>query len=158
MSAAISTVQSFEPVPAPSRPPSAAVIPHPSAPALAAAAKRAAAAEVSIDRTARRQRRELAAQILAPILGIFVFLAIWALVSQQGSIPGPAKTWQAAVQVFSDPFYQNGPNDQGIAWKIGGSLSRGGIGFGFAALGGIPLRFLIRRFRFLRNTPEPVIA
>jgi nitrate/nitrite transport system permease protein len=138
--------------------PSAAVIPHPSAPALAAAAARAAAATVSIDRTARRQRAEIAARIVAPVLGIVAFIGVWALVAQMGSIPGPAKTWEAAVQVFSDPFYRNGPNDQGIGWKIGGSLSRVGIGFGFAALIGIPLGFMIGRFAFLRNMAEPVIG
>jgi nitrate/nitrite transport system permease protein len=140
-----------------SRPP-AAVIPHPSAPALAAAADRAATGSVSIDRNLRKQRAELAARVIAPLLGILAFLAIWWLVSQGGSIPGPAKTWNAAVQVFSDPFYKNGPNDQGIAWKIGGSLGRVGVGFGFAALVGIPLGFLIGRFNFLRNMAEPVIG
>jgi nitrate/nitrite transport system permease protein len=139
------------------RPP-AAVIPHPSAPALAAAALRVAAASESIDRTARRQRTELAARIVAPLLGVLAFLAIWSLVAMGGSIPGPAKTWNAAVQVFSDPFYKNGPNDQGIAWKIGGSLGRVGVGFGFAALVGIPLGFLIGRFGFLRNMAEAVIG
>ena len=138
--------------------PSAAVIPHPSAPALSAAAARAAEASQSMDRSIRRQRRELAARIFAPVLGLVAFLVIWSLIAQLGSIPGPAKTWAAAVQVFSDPFYRNGPNDQGIAWKIGGSLSRVAIGFGFAALIGIPLGFLIGRFGFMRNMAEPVIG
>jgi nitrate/nitrite transport system permease protein len=136
----------------------AAVIPHPSAPALSAAAARAAAASVFVDRSAQRRRAEIAAQILAPVLGILAFLGLWALIAQMGSIPGPAKTWDAAVIVFSDPFYRNGPNDQGIGWKIGGSLSRVAIGFGFAALVGIPLGFLIGRFMFLRNMAEPVIS
>jgi nitrate/nitrite transport system permease protein len=136
----------------------AEVIPHPAAPALAAAAERATAAAASTDRAAQRQRRELAARVFAPVCGIAVFIAIWAAVSTMGSIPGPATTWNAAVTVFSDPFYKNGPNDQGIAWKIGGSLSRVGIGFGFAALIGIPLGFMIGRFAFLRNMAEPVIG
>lgn len=138
--------------------PHPAVLAHPAAPALAAAANRAAAAEASTKRPKERQRRELMARIVAPVLGIAFFIAVWAAVSQQGSIPGPVKTWQATVQVFSDPFYRNGPNDQGIAWKIGGSLSRVGLGFGFAALIGIPLGFLIGRFMFLRNMAEPVIG
>ena len=138
--------------------PSAAVIPHPSAPALAAAAQRAAAASASSARADSQQRTQIARRIIAPLLGILSFIALWALVAQLGSIPGPAKTWTAAVQVFSDPFYKNGPNDQGIGWKIGGSLSRVGIGFGFAALIGIPLGFMIGRFGFLRNMAEPVIG
>ncbi|MGZ5089705.1 MAG: nitrate ABC transporter permease [Burkholderiales bacterium] len=158
MPAVIKTLPLIDTVATSSTRPPAAVIPHPSAPALAAAADRAAAASESIDRTVRRQRAELAARIVAPLLGVLAFLAIWSVVSMGGSIPGPAKTWNAAVQVFSDPFYKNGPNDQGIAWKIGGSLGRVGVGFGFAALVGIPLGFLIGRFGFLRNMAEPVIG
>jgi nitrate/nitrite transport system permease protein len=136
----------------------AAVISHPSAPALAAAARRAAAANVFGESSRQRRRAELAAKVFAPVLGVVAFLAVWAGIAQLGSIPGPAKTWQAALQVFADPFYQNGPNDQGIAWKIGGSLARVGVGFGFAALVGIPLGFLIGRSTFLRNMAEPVIG
>jgi nitrate/nitrite transport system permease protein len=158
MPSATKTLHLLEPAAlAPSRP-SAAVIPHPSAPALAAAADRAASTSVAIDRNLRQQRAELAARVIAPLLGVLAFLTLWWLISLAGSIPGPAKTWNAAVQVFSDPFYKNGPNDQGIAWKIGGSLGRVGVGFGFAALVGIPLGFLIGRFTFLRNMAEPVIG
>lgn len=156
MSAALKSIAGAA-VPA-AAPLKATVIPHPSAPALAAAADRAAAASVYVDRSRQRARREIAAKILAPLLGVLAFLCIWALVASMGSIPGPAKTWEAAAQVFSDPFYRNGPNDQGIAWKIGGSLSRVGIGFGFAALIGIPLGFLIGRFGFMRNMAEPIIG
>jgi nitrate/nitrite transport system permease protein len=157
MSAAVQPIPTSA-TPAVPQPQLAAVIPHPSAPALADAARRAAATEVVVDRSRQRARRELAAKIVAPILGVLAFLAIWAAVAQMGSIPGPAKTWEAAVQVFSDPFYRNGPNDQGIAWKIGGSLTRVGIGFGFAALIGIPLGFMIGRFGFMRNMAEPIIG
>jgi nitrate/nitrite transport system permease protein len=163
MPAAANNLSILEPPPMPETRaatvlPHPAVLAHPAAPALAAAADRVAAAEVFSNRAAERQRRELIARIVAPLFGLALFVAIWSIVSQQGSIPGPAKTWQAAVQVFSDPFYSNGPNDQGIAWKIGGSLSRVGIGFGFAAIIGIPLGFLIGRFMFLRNMAEPVIG
>ncbi|MBY0268357.1 MAG: nitrate ABC transporter permease [Burkholderiales bacterium] len=132
----------------------AAVVPHTAAPTRNAAAEQAAANQ----RIALRRRAEIAARIAAPLLGLVVFLIIWAAIAQMGTIPGPAKTWEAAKVVFSDPFYKNGPNDQGIAWKIGGSLSRVGIGFGLAALVGIPLGFMIGRFLFLRNMFEPVIS
>src|SRR5688572_2988077 len=163
MTAATNTVSLLQspPVPEPRTAevlPHPAVMAHPSAPALAAAADRAAAADASSDRVREQQRRELVARIVAPLLGIVVFTVIWSLIAQLGSIPGPLKTWYAAIEIFSDPFYQKGPNDQGIAWKIGGSLSRVGIGFGFAALVGIPLGFMIGRFAFLRNMAEPVIG
>ena len=126
-----------------------AVVAHPAAPTRNAAAEQAAANL----RIAVRRRAEIAARVAAPVLGLLVFLTVWYAIAQMGTIPGPARTWEAARVVFSDPFYRNGPNDQGIAWKIGGSLSRVGIGFGLAALVGIPLGFL-----FLRNMAEPVIS
>ncbi len=138
----------------PEKPAASAVVPHPAAPTRNAAAEQAAANL----RIAVRRRREIAARIAAPLLGLLVFLTIWFAVSQMGSIPGPAKTWEAAKVVFSDPFYKNGPNDQGIGWKIGGSLSRVAMGFGLAALIGIPLGFIIGRFLFMRNMAEPVIS
>jgi nitrate/nitrite transport system permease protein len=94
-----------------------------------------------------------------PLLGIALFVALWALVANSGqSIPGPAETWTAAVELFSDPFYDNGPNDQGIGWNILHSLYRVGLGFGAAALVGIPLGFMIGRFDFLNRMLSPIIS
>ncbi|MFX8195665.1 nitrate ABC transporter, permease protein, partial [Acinetobacter baumannii] len=72
--------------------------------------------------------------------------------------PSPATTWEAAVQLFSDPFYRKGPNDQGIGWNILNSLGRVGLGFGLAALVGIPLGFLVGRFEFAHRMVSPLIA
>lgn len=102
---------------------------------------------------------ELARRIVAPILGLLIFILLWGAVAQVGqSLPGPVKTWQSAAEVFSDPFYRNGPNDQGIGWNVLASLQRVGIGFGLAAVVGIPLGFLIGRFRFLSDMLAPIIS
>lgn len=96
---------------------------------------------------------------IPPLLGLLLFVALWALVANSGAgIPGPSETWAAAVALFSDPFYDNGPNDKGIGWNILNSLYRVGIGFGFAALIGIPLGFLIGRFAFLNRMLAPIIS
>jgi nitrate/nitrite transport system permease protein len=96
---------------------------------------------------------------LPPMFGLILFIALWALVSYQSpGLPGPIPTFHSAVQVFSDPFYRNGPNDQGIGWNILASLERVGIGFGMAALIGIPLGFIIGRFKFMSNMVAPVIS
>lgn len=101
---------------------------------------------------------QFARWLAAPLFGLTLFVLLWALVAQQSDLPGPAKTAQAAVGVFSDPFYQNGPNDQGIGWNIFNSLQRVGVGFGMAALLGIPLGFLIGRFAFLNRMTSPVVS
>ncbi len=94
-----------------------------------------------------------------PVLGLALFIGIWALVAQTTpTLPGPVKTWASAVELFSDPFYQKGPNDQGIGWNILASLQRVAIGFGMAAAIGIPLGFMIGRFKFLNAMTAPIIS
>ncbi|QLQ25979.1 MAG: nitrate ABC transporter permease [Dechloromonas sp.] len=97
--------------------------------------------------------------ILPPVLGLVVLIGLWHVATHKGgSIPGPAQVWDAAVALFSDPFYRNGPNDQGIGWNVLSSLQRVGIGFGLAALVGIPLGFMLGRFAFLSSMVNPVIS
>ncbi len=97
--------------------------------------------------------------MVPPLLGLLLFLSLWALIAQYSpNLPGPAKTWDAAVVLFSDPFYDKGPNDQGIGWNVLKSLERVGLGFGLAALIGIPLGFMIGRFTFLNRMTAPIIS
>ncbi len=92
------------------------------------------------------------------VFGLALFVSIWAMLAAHSTLPGPIKTFHSAVGVFSDPFYRKGPNDQGIGWNILMSLGRVGIGFGMAALIGIPLGFMIGRFRFLSGMTAPIIS
>ena len=97
--------------------------------------------------------------ILPPLLGMVVLIGIWYIATMKGgSIPGPLQTWDAATTLFADPFYRNGPNDQGIGWNILSSLQRVGIGFGFAAVVGIPLGFILGRSAFLPAMINPIIS
>jgi nitrate/nitrite transport system permease protein len=101
----------------------------------------------------------LVRKILPPLLGMGLLVLLWALLSKDSEgLPGPLQTWTSAVELFSHPFYSNGPNDQGIGWNILHSLERVGIGFGLAALAGIPLGFMVGRFAFLRGMTAPIIA
>jgi nitrate/nitrite transport system permease protein len=97
--------------------------------------------------------------LLPPIFGLMLFVAVWATISAQTQgLPGPIATFDAAIKLFSDPFYVNGPNDQGIGWNILHSLQRVALGFGMAALIGIPLGFIIGRFEFLNRMTSPIIS
>jgi nitrate/nitrite transport system permease protein len=101
----------------------------------------------------------VSAPLLPPVLGLALFIGIWALISMTSpQLPSPAKTFISAIDVFSKPFYVKGPNDQGIGWNILSSLARVGIGFGLAAVIGIPLGFIIGRFEFLNRMASPVIS
>ena len=103
--------------------------------------------------------RALLAKLPPPLAGLALIIAIWALLTQKGgAMPTPAATFEAAVKLFADPFYRKGPNDQGIGWNVLFSLQREALGFGLAALVGIPLGFLIGRFAVLNRMVSPLIS
>ncbi|MDL1863009.1 nitrate ABC transporter permease [Betaproteobacteria bacterium PRO7] len=138
----------------------------PAAPANDAGAARAAAArrprltaDEQEESTRRAELRALLARALAPLLGLALLVLVWQLVAHTGGqLPTPARTWDAATAVFADPFYRNGPNDQGIGWNVLASLSRVAVGFGLAALIAIPAGFAIGRFVFVHQMAGPVIS
>lgn len=144
--------------------------PSPAQPAKAAPAPVKMAADSTaiaihdkaINERAARNRQLISAffqWLLPPLFGLMLFTAIWALISYQSEgLPGPIPTWHAAVTLFSDPFYNNGPNDMGIGWNILNSLERVGLGFGMAAVLGIPLGFIIGRFAFASRMAAPIIG
>jgi nitrate/nitrite transport system permease protein len=144
--------------------PFAAPAAEPAAPAIAASASAASAAdgmrtEPSGGAQVVAGLRSFVQAVVPPLLGLALLVAVWALVSMKASgIPGPAATWAEAVKLFSDPFYSNGPNDQGIGWNVLSSLQRVAIGFGFAAAVGIPAGFLLGRFSFMSSMFDPIIS
>ena len=112
---------------------------------------------------AARPRRDFWAlwlRVLPPLLGLALLAVIWEVVSiaTKASIPSPKDTFLQAVVLFSDPFYRNGPNDQGVGWNVLSSLKRVAMGFGLAAIVGIPVGFLIGRFTFLSHMFNPLIS
>jgi len=108
---------------------------------------------------ARKQVSAAAMKIVAPLVGAALLLVIWQIITvKNSSFPTPAVTLAEAVKLFGDPFYRNSPNDQGIGWNLLASLQRVGVGFGLAALVGIPLGFLIGRVPFVGSMFSPIIS
>jgi nitrate/nitrite transport system permease protein len=98
-------------------------------------------------------------KVLPPLTGLAFLVLVWQIVAAKtGNFPTPLVTLQEAIKLFSDPFYRTGPNDQGIGWNVLASLQRVAIGFGLAALVGIPLGFMIGRVRFLSGMFGPIIS
>jgi nitrate/nitrite transport system permease protein len=96
---------------------------------------------------------------LPPMFGILLFLGLWTLISHQNPVlPGPYSTLKSAIDLFAHPFYIKTMDDQGIGWNILASLKRVALGFGLAALVGIPLGFIIGRYEFMSRMCAPVIS
>ncbi|MEO8170451.1 MAG: nitrate ABC transporter permease [Oxalobacteraceae bacterium] len=97
--------------------------------------------------------------VVPSMIGVALLVLIWQIISIKNSgIPSPLVTFNEAVVLFSDPFYDNGPNDQGLGWNVYASLKRVAVGFGLAAAIGIPLGFMIGRFTFLSRMFGPIIS
>lgn len=107
-----------------------------------------------------RERLEAALRaVVGPVAGFALFVLVWQVVAMRiPEIPTPGVTWRAAVELFADPFYDNGPNDKGIGWNLLASLQRVGIGFGLAALVGIPVGFAIGRYAPVRAMFSPIVS
>ncbi len=98
-------------------------------------------------------------KFLPPLLGLAMLVLVWQIIAAKNSnFPTPLVTWDAALKLFADPFYSNGPNDQGIGWNILASLKRVAVGFGLAAVVGIPLGFMIGRFKFVAGMFNPIVS
>lgn len=107
----------------------------------------------------RRWLRESVQRVLPPQLGLGLLLLCWQLAAINGKgFPTPLSTLDSALTLFADPFYQDGPNDMGIGWNVLASLQRVAVGFGLAALVGIPFGFLIGRSLFFARMFNPLIA
>jgi nitrate/nitrite transport system permease protein len=74
-----------------------------------------------------------------------------------GGFPTPLQMGATVVQQLTDPFYDNGPNDKGIAIQLAHSLGRVGLGFLLACAVAIPLGFVIGMSPLLRRALDPFI-
>lgn len=77
--------------------------------------------------------------------------------AKAGGFPTPLQMGQTAWRHLSDPFYDKGPNDKGIAIQLGFSLARVGLGFLLACVVAIPLGFVIGMSPLLRRALDPFI-
>jgi nitrate/nitrite transport system permease protein len=77
--------------------------------------------------------------------------------AKAGGFPTPLQMGQTAWRHLADPFYDNGPNDKGIAIQLGFSLARVGLGFLLACLVAVPLGFVIGMSPLLRRALDPFI-
>ena len=97
--------------------------------------------------------------VVLPFLTFAVVIGIWSLIHTHvvKAIPSPVDAWHKAVEIFSDPFYDKGPNDMGIAWQLLYSLGRVMAGFGLAVIVGVPVGFLMGMSPAFRTALQPLI-
>jgi nitrate/nitrite transport system permease protein len=101
-----------------------------------------------------------AAKSLGFTLASFGLLSlIWAMVSAASGaeLPGPIATLKVLWHLVSNPFYDNGPNDKGIAIQLGSSLFRVFIGFTFGSVVAVPIGILVGASTFCQRLLNPLV-
>ena len=71
--------------------------------------------------------------------------------------PTPGQMGSTIVKQLAHPFYDNGPNDKGIAIQLAHSLGRVALGFLLACAVAIPLGFVIGMSPLLHKAFDPFI-
>jgi nitrate/nitrite transport system permease protein len=71
--------------------------------------------------------------------------------------PTPAQMGATIAAQLAHPFYDNGPNDKGIALQLAYSLARVAAGFALAMLFAIPLGFLIGMSPLAHRALDPFV-
>ncbi len=78
-------------------------------------------------------------------------------VAKSSGFPTLGQVAATFAQQLSNPFYDNGPNDKGIAIQLAHSLGRVGLGFLLACVVAVPLGFVIGMSPLLYRALDPFI-
>lgn len=93
------------------------------------------------------------------LIGIALLIGMWHIVSliTKGELPGPVATSTVFWELVSDPVYDYGPNDKGIALQLYSSLSRVFLGFIMGSMIAIPIGLLMGANPFCRKIFYPIV-
>ncbi|RJN31113.1 ABC transporter permease [Nesterenkonia natronophila] len=90
-----------------------------------------------------------------------VFIVVWHLATvgfdDGGLAPTPGATWDRLLEMLSDAFLLDGPNNVGIFYHLLASIQRVLLGFGLAALIAVPLGLLLGTSRVINDGLDPFI-
>jgi nitrate/nitrite transport system permease protein len=89
---------------------------------------------------------------------LIILLGIWQLLCEQpgASLPPPSQVWQESYDLIAHPFFYNGPQDIGLAWRVLISLQRVAYGFGLAAIAGVLIGALIGQSVWAMRGLDPI--
>ncbi len=103
--------------------------------------------------------RQLASKLGFMAGSVTLMLLLWELASRLSAqaLPGPTSTLGILWEMVSNPFYDYGPNDKGIALQFIASLQRVFGGFLLGAVVAIPLGIAMGSIPFCRKLFDPIV-
>lgn len=114
--------------------------------------------EVEPRRRGTGRLRSAASTLGWTIVGMATFVGLWQLVAiQSPDVPSPAESFGELVSMLASPFYNDGPNDQGVGLLVFSSLKRVVSGFVLAVVAGVPLGMLLGASRRAWDAANPIV-
>lgn len=102
--------------------------------------------------------KSAAVKVLPPLLVLCLLLLIWELASSRpgAALPAPSQVLTDTMELITDPFYDNGGNDVGMAWQLWASLKRVALGYALAVVAGVSLGVLVGQSTWALRGLDPI--
>lgn len=96
--------------------------------------------------------------VLPPLVIIGFLVLIWQMLGSRpgAALPAPSKVIQDTWELITQPFYDRGGNDVGIAWQLLASLKRVAYGYSLAVLAGVSLGVLVGQSTWALRGLDPL--
>ena len=96
--------------------------------------------------------------VLPPLIIIGFLVLIWQVLGSRpgAGLPAPTKVVQDTWELITQPFYDRGGNDVGIAWQLLASLKRVAYGYSLAVLVGVSLGVLVGQSTWALRGLDPL--
>jgi nitrate/nitrite transport system permease protein len=107
---------------------------------------------------ALKHLQAVASVVLPPLIMLALILLIWEIATfgPNATLPSPTKIWAESRDLIVSPFFNNGPQDIGLGWRVLVSLERVAYGFGLAAIVGILLGALVGQSQWAMRGLDPI--
>ncbi|MDX9884273.1 nitrate ABC transporter permease [Thauera sp.] len=95
---------------------------------------------------------------LPPLVVLSLLVGIWELLCQApgAALPPPSQVIADTWELITDPFFDNGGNDVGLAWQILASLERVAYGYLLAVIAGVSLGVLVGQSTWALRGLDPL--
>ncbi len=96
--------------------------------------------------------------LMPPLITLALILVAWQILCSRpgATLPSPSIVWSEAGDLIRHPFFNNGPQDIGLGWRVLVSVQRVMVGFGFAALAGVFLGTLVGQSTWAMRGLDPI--
>ncbi len=96
--------------------------------------------------------------VVPPFVVLIALLGLWQIACSGpgANLPPPSQVWIDSYDLIASPFFNNGPQDIGLAWRVLISLERVAIGFGLAAVAGVLLGAVVGQSVWAMRGLDPI--